>query len=1057
MAIAFRGVAAIASGGATDPLSAPSLPASTANGDIVLLFVIVKYGSGAGGVTINTPTDWTLLNNGEAANSGLTNSGNDAGNVRAAIFWRIKDAGWSTMPAVDLSGTPNATMRGAISYSLGGGETWGTPEGATAVDDSVGSTGIDPAASGTTLAFASGDWFGSFAAVNGDAGTLGTHTATVSGVTFGTQNNRLDGTTSSGTDLRGHVVDKSYSSGTASAGPDGALSLTTGSASGAGVMVFYKLALAGGDADASPAVIATTVTAPAATVTADAEITPATITATVAVPAATPLEEASASPAVIAVTAALGAPAVYFHDYGPFTVDFSGYGDGGIPTETGLRDAFLDIPSSQDEMGIRSGEAAVVDFRGPDQDFTDGGGRRGLLWRNTVTLTDDVSGVIDPDDATPEGFVGAGAALHIDLADQYLGVGCWFLGSPFGWAELGLIGNEQEDFHYLDLMPGIPVPTTGDEVRLRSVDGWVAVEVNGETVLGPCEIPAGLLASPVHGLQMDVSEDTHEALGMAAGVTVESDSTPLTERPAPGVLAVGTAVETASSTTINVPYPSGIAAGELLVCIIGTRNGGTTSASGWSDVPSGFGLAVSTGARALTKIATGSESGSLTVTKSTAGIMAGVMLRVDAAFSWGLDGHGNGSASTSLPSLAATVLGPNRTALWVAVTTIDTDITMPTDFFPMSVGVSGAQAIRLGVGAAVLDAHGDFPAPPYNAYTSAGNFPVQTGTAAASTTSAVGLLILTPALVEAASADASPAVIATTVSVPAATVTADLEVSPATIAATVGLPAVTVTAGADVTPAPIAAAVSLPAATVDASADVTPAAIVSTVSVPAVSVTASADVTPAVIAASVSFPSPTVTADADVTPAVIATVVALPTASATDSGAGDASTSPAAVATVTTLPAVTVTATADVTPAPVSNVVAFPAATVTAGVDATPATIAAAVSFPTPTVTASADVTPATIATVTALPSATVTADVSVTPAPVALVTTLPAATVTAGADVTPETIATVVSFPTPTVTGGGAGGSDLHAGASEADAIYFGSAPATAVYAGTVRVFPAA
>src|SRR4030042_2388673 len=242
MAISWRANTAIASGGATDPLSVPALPTGTANGDMVVLFVIVKYAS----TTINTPTDWQDVANNEAANSGLTDSGNDTGNIRAAIYFREKDAGWSSMPAVDLSGTPNCTMRGVISYQKGASDVWATPVCANAVDNTIGATGIDPAASGTTISFASGDWFGAFAAFNGDVGTPGTMTYDVAGVTFGTSNNRLDGATSSGTDLRGRSLDKTYTSGTASAGPDGSFPLTTGGANGAGVMVFYKLGLVAG-------------------------------------------------------------------------------------------------------------------------------------------------------------------------------------------------------------------------------------------------------------------------------------------------------------------------------------------------------------------------------------------------------------------------------------------------------------------------------------------------------------------------------------------------------------------------------------------------------------------------------------------------------------------------------------------------------------------------------------------------------------------------------------------------------------------------------------------
>lgn len=245
MAIAFRGVTALASGGATDPTSAPALPAGTANGDMVVYGVIVKYAATT--IATNPPTGWQDPANNEDANSGLTDSGNDAGNIRVALFFREKDASWSTLPGIDLSGVPNATMVGAISYSKGAGEVWDTPVCATAVDNTVASTGVDPAASGTTISFASGDMFGAFCGVNGDAGTPTVPmTVTVAGVTFGAATTRWNATTSSGTDLRGHSIDRTYTSGTASAGPDGVFTLTTGAATGAGVMVFFNLSLASG-------------------------------------------------------------------------------------------------------------------------------------------------------------------------------------------------------------------------------------------------------------------------------------------------------------------------------------------------------------------------------------------------------------------------------------------------------------------------------------------------------------------------------------------------------------------------------------------------------------------------------------------------------------------------------------------------------------------------------------------------------------------------------------------------------------------------------------------
>src|SRR4030042_2930769 len=149
-------------------------------------------------------------------------------------------------------------------------------------------------------------------------------------------------------------------------------------------------------------------------------------------------------------------------------------------------------------MGISSGKVAGVDFRGPDQSFTDGGGRRGLLWRNTTTLTDNVVGIYDGSRATGD-YTAFCPTLHINTGGQYLGIAAWFVPPPYSWCELGVIGTLQEDFAYLDLSFGIPMPSATDEILLRSVGGYVSVEVNGVTILGPCEIPAELLGSPIHG------------------------------------------------------------------------------------------------------------------------------------------------------------------------------------------------------------------------------------------------------------------------------------------------------------------------------------------------------------------------------------------------------------------------------------------------------------------------------------------------------------------------------------------------------------------------------
>ena len=175
--------------------------------------VVVKYVVG-----IVAPTDWTVVTNNAPFNTGLTDSGNDSGNILAALYFREYDGVWA-MPSLTLLAAADCTMRGAISYSKGAGEAWVLPVCAGAADNSAGAAGVDPAASPTTISFAAGDFFGSVCGQNGDVGTFSTHTATVAGVTFGTQNTRLGAAITTGTDLRTHSVDKPVLVGDGVGGP----------------------------------------------------------------------------------------------------------------------------------------------------------------------------------------------------------------------------------------------------------------------------------------------------------------------------------------------------------------------------------------------------------------------------------------------------------------------------------------------------------------------------------------------------------------------------------------------------------------------------------------------------------------------------------------------------------------------------------------------------------------------------------------------------------------------------------------------------------------------
>jgi hypothetical protein len=277
------------------------------------------------------------------------------------------------------------------------------------------------------------------------------------------------------------------------------------------------------------------------------------------------------------------------------------------------------------------------------------------------------------------------------------------------------------------------------------VGGRVALEVNGVTVCGPVAIPAELLGSPVHGVQMDVFADESEGVGTGLEVRIDSDMTPLTERPSPTIRSVGTAVE-ANASTINVDYPTGIQEGDLLLALVTTKNGGAHSATGWTLVTSNFGIVGGTLCRGLMKVATGTESGSLTINKSTSGIQAGCMLVFDGATVGGMvsmAGQGNNVVQTSMPAPTLRIYGPRRTLLWVGATSIDTDITIPAGFIPLSTGVSGGQAIRMAIGGQILDSHPDNPGPPFNSY-AASHMPAQVGTAATATTNSAGYVQLDP-------------------------------------------------------------------------------------------------------------------------------------------------------------------------------------------------------------------------------------------------------------------------------------------------------------------------
>lgn len=88
-------------------------------------------------------------------------------------------------------------------------------------------------------------------------------------------------------------------------------------------------------------------------------------------------------------------------------------------------------------------------------------------------------------------------------------------------------------------------------------------------------------------------------------------------RTQPAFQAAGTIATAGGTSTINVPYPAGIAAGQLLIVHIKEQDSATvnlTVPSGWTLVGSGATIPGNTvGSDAIYKVANGTESGNLTI------------------------------------------------------------------------------------------------------------------------------------------------------------------------------------------------------------------------------------------------------------------------------------------------------------------------------------------------------------------------------------------------------------------------------------------------------------
>lgn len=181
------------------------------------------------------PAGWTKIGASELE-GGTGTWGVDTGTRRVTFFAKDTTVGDETgTVTVSLAGTANNTLRATI-FRVEVTSGYGIQYEATTGADTTNDTGFS--ASGAAIGFAPGDLLAILVAQNIDTGTQSAQSITASGVTFGTRTNRASTAVTNGNDHR-HILDTvPVSSGTATAAPTYAYTI---SAAGSGPVAFLRM------------------------------------------------------------------------------------------------------------------------------------------------------------------------------------------------------------------------------------------------------------------------------------------------------------------------------------------------------------------------------------------------------------------------------------------------------------------------------------------------------------------------------------------------------------------------------------------------------------------------------------------------------------------------------------------------------------------------------------------------------------------------------------------------------------------------------------------------
>lgn len=208
----------------------PALSGTTANNDLLLTTVVTKPDT----ATINTPTDWTLV--GDVAGGGGSFA-LDTGPTRAAIFQRIKDAGWSTAPTVSIT-SGDSTAGRIWNIRCAAGKTYDVAC-VTGVYGAGGTTTNGTVVMGSDPGIQGGDLLFGVYSSQSDSPTWSAQSVTVPGCVLAAGVEKTDVMESTnGFDVGGMVFIQNVTSGTSSGAPTVA---ATASVATRGVVVLVRI------------------------------------------------------------------------------------------------------------------------------------------------------------------------------------------------------------------------------------------------------------------------------------------------------------------------------------------------------------------------------------------------------------------------------------------------------------------------------------------------------------------------------------------------------------------------------------------------------------------------------------------------------------------------------------------------------------------------------------------------------------------------------------------------------------------------------------------------